>query len=131
MTTARYVLNPAVMRLTWNPEAWQVVRFMNPNYANSLWLGTVWNIALLPTRLWQEVARPALAGHIRLACQMASRIVTTTLETAGWGLMGRARPLPVSAALLCDADILSEQQARAMLEAGKFDAVMEYVERRL
>jgi len=85
-STPRYVINLLNVKSTWTPEPYQMLNWPNPNYFNSLWLGLVAPLVMLPGRIWSEVIKPARAGHIRFALNMLVFIPKSSLLWAIWGI---------------------------------------------
>jgi hypothetical protein len=117
---AVFSINPAVAKLQWTPEVWQMVNFHNPNYANSLWLGTAWQVILLPTRALYEVILPIiLGGMFRVAMVNAAFMVVSTCQMLVMGLAGRLRGLPISLPERLMGRIMGEREAAEAIMRGK------------
>lgn len=128
----RYAINPAVAPLQWSPEPYQLVRFHNPRYWNSLWLGTVWNVALLPTRIWRNIGRPARAmfGSVGDGWNVAVWVLTflimlvfTPLEVVYdflLGVSGNLRAVPLDEFVMAYARRMSEREAYEIMKRGEY-----------
>lgn len=90
------VVNMLLAPPRWTPEPWQICAAKNPTYLNSVWIGTVWNLIMLPSRFWPELLRPLLWGQLELALRSLLIIPTTTLGMFWFGLLGRMHSLPLS-----------------------------------
>ena len=85
----RWRVNMAYAPTVWQAEAWQLVRHRNPNWLNSIWLGTVVNVLNLPTRVLQEVLLMALRSNLLLAAFFAVFVPVSALWHLLIGLAGR------------------------------------------
>lgn len=121
----RFLINAALFNLMWTPEPWQIVRFPNPSYANSLWLGTVWNFMNLPTRAWHEVIRVLFSRHALYAPYMLWMLLYTTFRQVLWGFVGMNRAIDVPIELRIKADIMEPVEAANRIKAGDARAVVE------
>ena len=119
-----YLINMALAPLAWTPECWQMRPFINPSRANSVWLGTVWNVILIPTRIWHEVLRPLLHGEVRVALFYLFLILPATVfQFLVLGLQGalRAHSLPLE--VCTDAEFLEEWEAALQMRRNDWQLV--------
>jgi hypothetical protein len=120
MTEARklFVLNPAVAALMWDPEPYQMVEFRNPHWLNSAWLGTAWNVILLPTRVWHEILKTLLVGDLLGGLVMTANLAVSMLRQVAMGLAGRLRGVRLPIETLLAARQMSEQEACDDIKSG-------------
>lgn len=121
-TKPNLLLNPAVAALCWTPEAFQYVYFPNPRYLNSLWLGTVWNVTLLPTRIFQEVINPLLRGY--LTFPLIHLFVTMPISVGVFflrGLIGRCRAVNLPIATMATARSITPEEAMEQFNRGNYE----------
>jgi hypothetical protein len=113
-----FELNPALARLHWTPEPYQILKYRNPSYLNSLWLGTFWNVFLLPTRLWVEVVLACIHDGLGEALLGLLSLVVSMVIRFAFGIAGFARgvDLPIETLLHCR--VLDEIEAVAEIKAG-------------
>jgi hypothetical protein len=102
------------------------VQAKNPAYFNSLWLGTAWNVLLLPTRAWRNFWIPLLSGHPVIALLLT--LIFTPLETLYCllcGVFGRLRGVGLSESVMRSARIMTDQEAYITMKGGNFDLLRE------
>lgn len=127
--TERYKINAALLPLAWTPEPWQVVYFPNPNRLNSIWLGTVWNFMLFPTRLWFEVIRLLTTKAWFLVPATLAGLMLSLPRWVWAGFCGNLRALPVDMHTRLHADIMTPAEAAAAITAGDERAVIDTLAR--
>lgn len=122
----RYHINMALAPLHWTPEIWQITKFVNPSVLNSLWLGTVWNLFLLPTRFWHECLVILAAGHMRLAFAQFGVILWSFWKVFTWGLNGNARAVNLPLDTIVQSTFLNAQEAfDAIKVSRRYDLLTE------
>lgn len=87
---APFLINPYGKKSLWMPEPYQMLRYPNPSLLNSLWLGLVAPVVLLPHRIWHEFIKCMLVGEFGVAKFSARHIVSSSLRWAWWGITGNA-----------------------------------------
>lgn len=110
------VANMLMAPPVWAAEPWQLCAARNPSYLNSLWLGTVWNIVLLPTRIWKELLRPLLWGRIELFLAMLAFMPLSIAKFFWLGITGRLHSLMLPPDV-CPSILLMEDEDAAAVKA--------------
>jgi hypothetical protein len=72
------VISPFAKPSLWFPEPHQIIDYPNESRLNSAWLGLVAPFVMLPGRIWNEVLRPALRGHVLFAIKHLLLIIPAT-----------------------------------------------------
>lgn len=93
---APFLINPYGKKSIWMPEPYQMLCYPNPSLPNSLWLGLVAPIVLLPHRIWHEFIKCLLVGEFQTAALSALHIVSSSLRWAAWGVTGNAYAVQAS-----------------------------------
>ena len=93
---APFLINPYGKKSIWMPEPYQMLRYPNPSLLNSLWLGLVAPIVLLPCRVWHEFIKCLLVGELQIAALSARHLVSSSLCWAAWGVTGNAYAVQAS-----------------------------------
>ena len=93
---APFLINPYGKKSIWMPEPYQMLRYPNPSLLNSLWLGLVAPIVLLPCRVWHEFIKCLLVGELQIAALSARHLVSSSLRWAAWGVTGNAYAVQAS-----------------------------------
>jgi hypothetical protein len=119
---ATFLVNPAVAAPCWAPKAWQMRRFTNPHYANSLWLGA---FALVAAPVRSVLAlRGLIEGELWMTLWHALiGIPKHALVVAWWGLLGVARAVNLPLDVLVHARTMREFEAYTAIKRGNFDLV--------
>lgn len=123
LSSPRYSINLINAQSIWTPEPHQMLNWPNPSRLNSLWLGLVAPLIMLPGRLWNEVIRVAARGHVGSAAVMLGFIWSSSLLWAGWGLRGDAFALDLDPETLMWSRFLTPDQAIEALMAGDNDVI--------
>lgn len=119
-----YVVNLALAKSSWSPEAYQLVEFPNVNYANSLFVGLLTPLVTLPSRLYREVIRLALNRHLGLALvSLFIRIPFTSLCWVWWGIRGRAFGVQMPLSIIVQSKFLTPFECAADLASGESDVI--------
>jgi hypothetical protein len=119
-----FSVNMALAPLHWTPEVWQMRRFTNPSRANSLWLGMVWNVILLPNRLWHEFGAIAITGRVDLALLHLLIAIPGSFATfLWWGLIGKARAVRLPLDVVINAEFMDEQRCARQIILGHHELV--------
>lgn len=119
-----FAVNLALAPIAWTPEAWQLRPFVNPHYLNSLWLGTVWNAVLAPTRLWHESLKFILAGRVKVGLLNGLLLFPfTTLTFLAWGVRGKLRAHSLPLEVASDAEFLDELMCALEIRSGRGELV--------
>jgi hypothetical protein len=127
--TERYKVNAALMPLSWTPEPWQVVYFPNPNRLNSIWIGTVWNFMLIPTRMWFEVIRLCVTPAWYITPMTLMAVLLSSLKWVLAGFAGKLRALPIDLQTRLHSDIMTPEEAASAIKAGDERAVIDTLAR--
>ena len=114
----QFIISPLSEPSGWTPEPYQILNYPNENYLNSLWLGLVAPLVMFPTRLWNEVVRLALAGHLLLAAQMLVFIPISSIKWLWWGVRGMAYAVNAEPKELMQAHILQPHESLMAMVAG-------------
>lgn len=114
----KFIVNPSLAPICWIADPWQLRAHKNPNYLNSVWLGTVNQMLTLPSRLWMELLLPLLMGRLLAA---VIGFFAITLLTPGFlllGLTGYLRVVPLTLEVICESHMMSMRDARRAIECG-------------
>jgi hypothetical protein len=114
----KYAINLLNARSIWTPEPYQMLRWPNPSRLNSLWLGIVAPLIMLPGRLWNECIRVIFAGHLKVGLAMLGFIVSSSLEWLSWGLNGHAIAINLTPDVLAVSRFMDVDEAVADLMTG-------------
>ena len=93
---APFLINPYGKKSIWMPEPYQMLRYPNPSLLNSLWLGLVAPIVLLPHRIWREFIKCLLVDEFQIAALSARHLVSSSLRWVAWGITGNAYAVQAS-----------------------------------
>jgi hypothetical protein len=115
----------------WAPEPWQVIYYPNPARGNAIWLGTVWNICLLPTRLWIESLRLLFTPAYAMVPGTFCAVLASTVRWITMGLRGKLRALAVPIHVRLDADIVPPRRAADLIRGGDARCVVDRLECRV
>lgn len=118
-----FIINPALVPLAWTGDAWGYRAFKNPDWLNSVWLGTVWNVMTLPQRFAYQALRPLLVGDLRHALYGAMVLLPLFLAFIIMGLMGRLRMLPYKIDVVAHSYVMTEDEAGRAIAAGMTEPV--------
>lgn len=121
--TQEFTINLAVAAPCWAPEIWQIQQFLNPHYLNSLWIGTVWNTVLLPSRIIHEIIKPVFRGEFAVALTMVVGIPYTFIRNILVGAAGKLRGVGLPLNVILNAEFLDEDEAFAQMQKGNYDLV--------
>lgn len=113
-----YLINLAAAPTMWDPEPWQIQKFPNPSYLNSLWIGLVWNLFLLPTRLWHEVIDTLLDGQILGALLLLVALPISMVRLAWLGLTCQAFGVRLGIDIVLSARFMTPREAYDDLKQG-------------
>lgn len=124
----RYIINPMAAREPlWLPHVWQmaVADARNPSYLNSLWLGTVYNLMLVPQRLFSETLVSLFNFQLGKCLFSLFAIPVSVLLFLIMGLSGRLAGINVTLEQAANALILKPAEGLAALEEGFTDLVID------
>lgn len=116
--TPKFVINPTLVPTCWQGENWGYRAHRNKNYLNSVWLGTVWNVFLLPQRIWHSVGVPLLHGRVIAALVNVPMVPVITLAYFCAGIIGSLKMLPYDLPTLMESYVLSEEEGKREIEHG-------------
>lgn len=122
--TAPFLINPYGKKSIWMPEPYQMLRYPNPSYANSLWLGLAASIVMLPHRLWIEVLRQMLLGKFASSLQQLAFIPVSMLLWAWWGITGKAYAVDARPGELLFSHLLTPEQSSAISRVSNLGHVV-------
>lgn len=106
------IINPFAQPSSWFPEPHQILQYPNESRANAAWLGLVAPIVMLPGRLWNEVLRVALRGHLIAAVRhLVVAIPSTSARWVWWGITGKAYAVQATPAQLDGARFLAPHES--------------------
>lgn len=120
-----FLINPAAMPTRWTGEPWGMRSFQNKNYLNSIWLGTVWNFMILPTRAYYELLGPLMRGDLGRLVGNVFAFITLTIAFFCAGLIGKLVMMPVELEVLQQSYVMNEHEAFAALNNGFTEPVIE------
>lgn len=121
---AKVLINMVLAEPFWTPEPYQIIRFRNTNKLNSLWLGTVAPIILLPTRIWHEIIMVALMGHFMHSLRMMAFVPISMFHWFWWGVTGQAHAINQPLSVLTQSHFLSPADCLKAIAAGCDEVVM-------
>lgn len=113
-----FIVNPSLAPTRWLADPWQLRAHRNPNYLNSVWLGTVNQVLNFPDRLWHEFLRPLLSGRLFHAFVGFWAIALLIPAFLLLGLLGWLRAIPIDLETLLQAHVLSTKDSQRAIEAG-------------
>jgi hypothetical protein len=123
----RYAISPAAqVGSVWVPEVFQlVVNYQNPNYLNSLWLGTVWNLGVIPYRVFREFL--VALFHFRFGVALLSIFVipASALLIFVKGVLGKVRAHCVPLELVQQSVLLSKYESDTAFSRGHKEVVID------
>lgn len=119
------LINPvSSTEVMWSPHVYQMVLgHKNPSYLNSLWLGTVWNLLLLPFRVAIEVLWPLFNFELQLMCLSLWYVPVGSFRLLASSLSGHAMGLRISCEQMVSGRVLTPAQGRGAVASG-FDTVV-------
>lgn len=121
----RYKVNAALLPLNWTPEPWQVVYFPNPSLMNSIWLGTVWNVMVLPTRLYYEFFRLLFSPLWFLAPATLCVVIGGFFKWIGMGFAGQLRGTKLPMEIRANAVFMLPNECVHAIHAGDDRAIID------
>lgn len=115
-----FVINLAWNEPSWTPETWQMmpIVFKNRSYLNSLWLGTVWQLVLLPGYLRDAMQIAWYVGLLKGLSCLFVHIPAAILKRLVFGVLGRLNAVRLPQAILVESGFMNE---RAGLTAALSD----------
>lgn len=126
--SARYRINAALLPLNWTPEPWQVIYFPNPNRWNSIWLGTVWNFMLFPTRVNKEFLQVLFSAQWIYAFPLLGAMFVGCFKWLAMGFSGKLRAVKLPAKIRMQAEFFTAEEAALAIRAGDTRGVIDLVE---
>ena len=115
----QFLINPNADDSSWTPEPYQIICWPNPSRANSLWIGTVAQLVMLPGRLWTEVVRPLLRGRPLMALMcLLWFLPVSSLIWLWWGIRGDAYALKVDLQLMLRARVMTTDESLIAMALG-------------
>lgn len=123
----RYAINPqAQKRSIWTPEIYQLVLGQGcTGYLNSVWLGTIWNLILMPSRFLVEVVWNVFNFRFQQALFSLLMLLPTSLWLVYMGLRGSLRVVPITAEIAARSIILSPEQCMTAIQRGYTDVIVD------
>lgn len=128
------IVNPYAQSSRWTGDDWCVVSGHNPNWLNSAWLGTVWNVVCLPQRTWFMLKASFAylrAGMIGTALLALPLLVLAFFQYLLVGLVGHLRmlpPLPLDLMNSPGTEIAGLEEGEKLISSG-FDSVVVRVQK--
>ena len=122
---APFLINPYGKKSIWMPEPYQMLRYPNPSLLNSLWLGLVAPIVLLPYRIWHEFIKWLLVGELQIAALSGRRLVSSSLRWAAWGVAGNAYAVQAHPSQLMLGHVLPPKDSALLSAEGGAGHVIE------
>lgn len=116
----RYLINPvAVGPALWFPQAFQLFPGQRrASYLNSLWLGTVYNLMILPYRFTCECLRNLFHFRLVRLLQALWVLPLSVLLFAFYGILGQLAAVDITIEQLADSKIASDADGELMLALG-------------
>jgi len=102
----------------WCPMPHQVLDFPNPSRLQSLWIGTVAQLYMLPVRLWREFLAILLKGRPLVAALSLLYVMWSTLLWVWWGVRGTAFGVDMPARLVSATKFLPPDACDAAIRYG-------------
>lgn len=122
----QYIVNPmAAKKQCWFPDTHQLIGgYTNPNYLNSLWLGIIYPMVLLPLRLLNCIN--ALL-QLRFAVFFAILLSFTigTIKMVWSGIQGKLMAVDIEFDIAVRSIILKPEQAQTAIAKGYNNLVMD------
>lgn len=122
----RFLINPmAAKRSMWFPKVFQMAigAWPNPSYANSVWLGAIYNPLTLPIRVLTETVFSLLKFDFYKALASVFVIPLSFVLFLILGLSGRLLAVPITLEQGADGLVLDHGQCQKLLEMGNTDLV--------
>ncbi len=121
----KFLINPAAQKTSmWFPEVYQLMMgHTNPSYLNSLWLGTGWNLMIIPYRIARECLWSLFNFNIIMALFSVIVIPVTVVWMFVMGALGRLSGADFPITELKHCVILTPEQSRQAISQG-FDTVL-------
>jgi hypothetical protein len=123
---ARFLINPLVVESIWTPEPYQLFVWPNPSRLNSIWLGTVAQLVMLPGRIWTEFVMPLFLGYFFLAFWYGFWFIpTSTMKWLCAGLKGNLFAVRLPLEVAVQAELMTNEVALKFLCMGVEEPVID------
>ena len=122
----KYVLNPQAQSSKWTCDIYQLAsKNRNRNYLNSLWLGTVWNLFILPYRFLKEPCTLLVRGHYRMMWLSLLMLPMSVWKMFVAGVSGNLIAMDITIEQAVNGVTLRDGPAFEMIERGITEAVID------